>query len=122
MAVHNALHIRPGLHDLQVQHHFAGAFFVTGKLLAFHVHQADIVGCQKPLAAHRRRAQHFGVVEPHGNIAVVRGGEPALVDAVADLTDRTLQFLNIMHAFVTQNTKNLTQRRRGRGTAFAFHR
>ena len=95
--MHDALHVRPGLHDLQVQQHFARPLLLAGELLAVHVDQADILRLQKALAVHRRRAQHFVLVEPHGDVAVVRRGKPALVNPVADLADGFLQFFDVLH-------------------------
>jgi hypothetical protein len=88
--MHHALDIRSGLHDLQVQQHFAGALLAAAKLPAVHIDEANVVGRQETFSVHGVRAEDFVIIEPHGDIAVIGSGKPALVNAVADFADRLL--------------------------------
>ena len=50
---------------------------------------------------HRGRAEDFVVVEPHADVAVVRGSETTLVDSIADLADGFLEFLDVLHYYLS---------------------
>ena len=63
MAMDDALHVWPGLHDFEVEQHFAGALLAAGELVALHVDEADVVGLQEAFAVHRGRAEDFVLVE-----------------------------------------------------------
>ena len=101
MAMHDALHVWPGFHNFEVQHHFAGSLFLAGDLVAFHVDEANVLRLQKTFAVHRGRAEDFVLVEAHADVAVVRRGETTLIDSVADLADGFLKFLDVLHFYLS---------------------
>ena len=91
------LTFRPLLHDRQVEHDLAGPLPPAGELVAFHVHDAQVVGLQEALGGHGGRADHFLLIDAIGNVAVVGGGEALLVQAVADFANLLLDLVDVEH-------------------------
>jgi hypothetical protein len=87
MAVHDRLHLRPLLHDRQVQHDLAGPFLPAALLLAVHIDDAQILGLHEAFADHGRRADHLAVAHAVTDVAVVGGGEAPLIQPLADVAN-----------------------------------
>ena len=71
MAVHHRLGFRHCLVDFQVQQNFAGARPSARQLLAFQVHQAQVLGLQVALTDQRGAADHLVRPYPVGDIPAV---------------------------------------------------
>ena len=95
VTVHDALNIGAGFHDLQVQEGFTRTLLGSGELLASHIDEANVLRFEEPFAVHRRSAEHLVLADAIGDVAVVRGGEAALVETIADFADLLLHAVDI---------------------------
>ena len=106
VAVHHALQVRPLAVDLQVQQCLAGSLLVSGDLLAGAVDRGNILGREKTLGVHRRRAEELVVTDLDGNIPVVGRHEPLVVDPPADLAHFLLELVHVIHQLSLLSVKN----------------
>src|SRR5579885_458018 len=84
-----------------MQEDFAGALARAGELLTFEVYLADVLGLHQALADHRRRAEHFLVVDPVADVAVVGRGEALGVDAPADVANLLFNLVFVQHGITS---------------------
>src|SRR5262249_8421624 len=105
MAVDHRLHVGPLLVNRQVQQNLAGPLARAGQLLALVVHLANVLGLHESLGYHRRRAEHFLVVDTDGDVAVVGRREAAVVEPPADLTDVLFQLEFVHDSLITSWSK-----------------
>ena len=83
------------LHDLQVHQDFAGAFLHAGKLVAFEIHEAHVLGFHETLAHERRRAERDVFAHANRDVAAVAIDISALPEPAADVAKLFLQRLAI---------------------------
>src|SRR5206468_527683 len=87
MAMDDGIHVRPMLVNGEMQQHFAGPLLRPRELLALVIDLADVLALHEAFGTQSRGAKYFLVVEPDGNVAVVRGRETPVIEAAADLAD-----------------------------------
>ena len=103
MRVDDALHVRPLLHDAQVERPFAGGLAAVGGVddLALHVDGADVVEGDLRLGHLGGRDENDVLIRAQGEIAALAGHKPQLGKAVRrrhQLFDlRGILLLEIVH-------------------------
>ena len=95
MAVNNALDIRSRLVYLQVQQGLARSLLDARRLLARHVHSANIFGLQKTFAMHGWGTQDFVFTDPNGDVAIVGCRKAFVVKPPAHFADVLLDLVSI---------------------------
>ena len=95
MAVHHGLRLRHGFVDLQVQQNLAGAGTLSGELVPFQVHQAQILGPKIRLTEQSRSANCFVRTNAERDIAPVAVHVHARPQLLADGADLGLDGLGL---------------------------
>ena len=85
--MNDAFDIGSLLIDFQVQQRFTRTFLTSRGLITLHVDRGDIVRLEEALRMHGRRAQHFVLANSNGNVSVIGGSKPFIVQATSDLAD-----------------------------------
>ena len=87
MAVQNRTHLGSLLHNRKMKEDLARTFTRARDLIAFHIDDAQILGLHKPFANLSRRAHDAILVDSVANIAVVSGGESAVVQSATNIAN-----------------------------------
>ena len=91
VAMHDAVHVGPFLHDREMQQNLARTLALPGDLIAVHVDDAEVGGSQEALRHHRRGAEHLVRPQAIGDVTVVAGRKALVVDPPANVADFVLQ-------------------------------
>ena len=94
----DALDVGPLAQNRQMQQNFAASLTAAGNLLALHVDDAQIFGLHKALGDERWRTEHFLLVQPVADVAVVAGGKALVVNPPADVANFKLELMEV-HGF-----------------------
>ena len=92
VAVHDGTHVGACFHDGQVHQNFAGTLAFARDLLAFHIHDTEVVGLHVALTHAGRGAKDAVFVEPKRDVPVVGGGEALVIDPATNLAHFLAKF------------------------------
>ena len=95
--MHHGFDVRSLLVDFQMQQRLAAPLFPARNLLACHIDGADIVGLQKALGMHGRRAQNFVLADADGDIAVVGRSKALGVNTPTNFTNILFDLVCVDH-------------------------